>query len=275
MLCRNKFRSQTLPLGSETAIGARHTPRNFHTCNPFRVSQHDLSWQASALRSKSGVSVGLIEFAVLLLPGCLQVRRRVQNRDEKFKDHLGTWEAALNPGERSRLDDFRKAKPHCCWDLANGLQRPIFSECKGPLHTLKRGMGVNWRGDLEPRRWLTGPATEATTQAIGEPCPFFTPGWSKPPTTRSRSSMVHQIGNAMHINAVGSVAFAVFWLDGPVLSLNLDGGNDVMTNLSLMRSTTLPRTLLSKSDADKSHKIMERMRALKRKMSDVPPSQGD
>ena len=93
----------------------------------------------------------------------------------------------------------------------DGKARRLRSCCSGSLHTIIKGCGLVWI--TSAGRWLTvnelfqsqgWPITEAAAVAAGGSCPFSVSECTQN-DFRTRRSLVCQLGNAMHVNAIGAV----------------------------------------------------------------------
>jgi len=139
-----------------------------------------------------------------------------------WHDPIGSWEHASNLSERNRLELYRKTFPNCAWDLGQDMAFCLRSGIEEPLHTLVKGQGITWNTGLNPERWFTPqecfiamgfPVRLVQAASMGVACQF-TDGFTH--NSRSRSSMLHQSGNAMHSNSIGSVIMSIFLLDPSV-----------------------------------------------------------
>eukprot|EP00969_Alexandrium_andersonii_P311570 13767196-Alexandrium_andersonii.AAC.1 len=121
-----------------------------------------------------------------------------------WNDNPYSYEKALNLSERKRLEMYRTSLPNCSWDLGQDMDFCLRSRLEDPLHTLVKGQGITWNSGLSPERWFT---PEECFTAMGFPVDLvhaatmgawcsFTRGYTN--ERRSRSSMLHQSGNAMH-----------------------------------------------------------------------------
>ena len=111
--------------------------------------------------------------------------------------------------------------------FAQHHKRMVYSPLAGPLHTLKRGMGLTWRDDWQ--RWLVPielaasmgfPVTAEQICILGV-ASVFARGNQHIPQTRSRHSVVCEIGNAMHVASVSAVLFTALWLNSWLLHTEL------------------------------------------------------
>ena len=143
---------------------------------------------------------------------------RHSSGDDPYGDDPHSWEYALTSTERSRLESFLASAPGRSIDLGQSAQKPVHSPTTGPLHTLRKGMGLTWLPPL--RRWMTPleqyvamgfPVTQESIIAYrGVDC-MFARGFAGSSPRRSRNSMCMQLGNAMHVNSMGSVVFCAVW----------------------------------------------------------------
>eukprot|EP00969_Alexandrium_andersonii_P168778 7459110-Alexandrium_andersonii.AAC.1 len=117
---------------------------------------------------------------------------------------------ALIGSERARLAQYKLAASDEAFDLAqNPLKRPLRSK-GGVLHTLISSMGIIWLDGMD--RFMSCrelavamgyPCTAASESATGGASCSYSPRNETPPQ-RTRSTMAAQLGNAMHVNVMGS-----------------------------------------------------------------------
>ena len=160
--------------------------------------------------------------------------RRAGNRDNVKKRHTQqqadpfqadapiSWEYVLNPYERNALDAFSRRWPGEAWDLQTTVKRISKSKLEGPLHTVVKGIGLLWVSSLHPPRYMLSselaasmgfPTLRSWADAAGVPCL-----WTRDDDDdAANASLVgstervtkQQVGNSMHINAIGAVFLAM------------------------------------------------------------------
>ena len=126
------------------------------------------------------------------------------------------WLGALTVAERDRLEAYKSMWPGEVGDLGqNPHKRALRSRC-GKLPTLIAGMGImfspihdRWFFPIELWLSMGFPVTETDVSRTGVMCQFSR-GFLRVPGSRSRASQLKQIGNAMHVESIGSVLLTVF-----------------------------------------------------------------
>ena len=129
-----------------------------------------------------------------------------------FVDPPGSYLAALSLPERLRLTEYSVTygiSDLVCDVMQNPGERAVVSTTSR-LPTFYAGMGLMFSTRL--RRWLMAsemwlvmgfPATASAAEDAGTAC-AFTANFPSPPQ-RTRASQVRQIGNAMHVQSLGSI----------------------------------------------------------------------
>ena len=116
--------------------------------------------------------------------------------------------------------------PGQCVDLGQHKEFMIHSAAGSPMHTLIKGMGLQWAPELD--RWFTPselltmmgfPISAEAVAVTGEMCQFSRHA-TKPYPGRTRASCVSAVGNAMHMNAIGAVIMATLWCNAKVVDIS-------------------------------------------------------
>ena len=146
------------------------------------------------------------------------VKRRYEEPSEKTRarkyegDGRDTFLGALTLAERERWEIYKARWPHEIGDLGQNPRAGFgLHSRKGKLPTLISGMGIMFspwheRWLLPIELWLAMgfPVTPTATAKTGVMCQFSR-AFPSPPPGRRRSSQLKQIGNAMHMESVGSI----------------------------------------------------------------------
>ena len=126
-------------------------------------------------------------------------------------DIPGSAAAALNPGERVRLASQLELEPGHVLDLGQTDSHRMTSHEDECLHTLIKGMGLMWIPS-RARWYITselytamGFPVDAEFQRITGVSCFVSRGVRDSNPRRTFASLRSALGNAMHVNAVGSV----------------------------------------------------------------------
>ena len=139
-------------------------------------------------------------------------------------DGQDSWLGAFTVSERDRFDLYQSMWPNEACDVRqNPLERPGVRSRNGKLSCLMAGMGIIFSPELGRwlipiELWLTMgfPVTPAGVSRTGVVCQFSR-GFPNAPRTRTRASQLKQIGNAMHVESVGSVLLTAFLKLAPLL----------------------------------------------------------
>jgi hypothetical protein len=124
-------------------------------------------------------------------------------------DPQASFEAALTTNERARLVEFEAVRPAHVWDLGQSANKMCCSPLDGELFTLIRGMGLIWVSSFTPPRWfhptelctaMGFPTTLHYAELAGTTCVFT----REHAIDTTHNAETCQIGNAMHVNSVGS-----------------------------------------------------------------------
>ena len=126
------------------------------------------------------------------------------------------WLGALTVAERDRLEAYKSKWPGEVGDLGQNPNKRALRSKRGKLPTLIAGMGIMFspkhnRWYFPSELWLSMgfPVTEDDVSRTGVMCQFSR-GFPSVPGRRSRASQLTQIGNAMHVESIGSVLLTVF-----------------------------------------------------------------
>lgn len=145
------------------------------------------------------------------------------SEDDKCKygpDDSNPYAMALIPSERKRLEEYLEKFPKHVYDLNQNLVKKLISPTDGNLHTIIRNCGLVWNPTLQPPRWLVPQEIALAMGLPVDPDSVATTGvscWmSRVPATgaannahRTHRSSLNQLGNSMHVNAIGAVVMAV------------------------------------------------------------------
>ena len=139
-------------------------------------------------------------------------------------DGQDSWLGAFTVSERDRFDLYQSMWPNEACDVRqNPLERPGVRSRNGKLSCLMAGMGIIFSPELGRwlipiELWLTMgfPVTPAGVSRTGVVCQFSR-GFPNAPRTRTRASQLKQIGNAIHVESVGSVLLKAFLKLAPLL----------------------------------------------------------
>ena len=148
------------------------------------------------------------------------------------KDLPGSFAAALSISERRRLEEYeRPPYTGMVVDLGQEPTHAVASRWDHDLHTLTRGQGLTWIP--QKARWFTAaelltsmgfPLSDEATQATGITCCFSRCNTHLAPAGRTRTSILKQLGNGMHVNAIGCVLMSVLFKYASLMNVALDGG---------------------------------------------------
>jgi hypothetical protein len=202
--------------------------------------------------------------------------------DEFGGDLKVSWEAALTLNERGRLFRFSRDKPDSAWDLGQTEKKMCAAPLSGNLFTLIHGMGLVWVPPLH--RWLLVrelacsmgyPVTEEWAHALGTTC-VFTRGLND--MIVSRRAGACQVGNAMHVNAIGACLAILLMLHPCVL-----GGaetarfNDCCDGDDDDCRTSAPAALALESDQSAFAFLcgLDTVRRVKRRISNASSANGN
>ena len=149
------------------------------------------------------------------------VRERHEMYPELVNDQSG-W-ACLSESEVTRAEDARvNLTEEDAVDLGQNFEHRKLCTRRGQLHTLIKGAGLTYM--YAAKRWLTAselwtaqgfPVTDDCVETSGVQCQFSRCCADKAPSTRTRRSQINQIGNTMHVNAMGSLMMMVL-IQSPV-----------------------------------------------------------
>ena len=155
----------------------------------------------------------------------VQKRHTQQQADPFQTDAPNSWEYVLNPYERNALDAFTRRWHGDAWDLQTNQscgKRISKSKLKGPLHTVVKGVGLLWVSSLHPPRYMLSselaasmgfPVLRSWADAAGVPCLWTCDdddGAENASLVGSTERATkHQVGNSMHVNAIGAVILAM------------------------------------------------------------------
>lgn len=140
--------------------------------------------------------------------GRAEVKKRHMEKS-LYKDDSNDSLFACTTNERRRADMYAAIAPHEVCDLGQDPRhRPVHSS-NGVLHTAIAGMGLMYsfphRRFVVPSELLLAngwPVTDASSAAVGGAICLFDPTRPGPPT-RTRASVLRQLGNSQHVNSVG------------------------------------------------------------------------
>ena len=141
-------------------------------------------------------------------------------------DGQDSWLGALTVAERDRFELYQSMWPRQACDVGqNPAERPGIRSKNGKLSTLIAGMGIIFSPELG--RWLIPielwlsmgfPVTHAVVSRTGVVCQVSR-GFPNASRSRTRASQLKQIGNAMHVESVGSFLLTAFLKLAPLLRL--------------------------------------------------------
>ena len=150
--------------------------------------------------------------------GYTLLQARLRQSMQTYNDDGNPYAMALIPSERVRLEFYERTYPQHVFDLNQNDIKKLISPVDGHLHTIIRNCGLVWNPSLTPPRWLTPqelatamgfPVDDGSIKITGVSCWISRSMGAK--NFRSHRSAMNQIGNSMHVNAIGSVIMATLY----------------------------------------------------------------
>ena len=190
-----------------------------------------------------------------------KVKCREWRTARSFQDERNSPLSALTVAERCRFHTYTilfDRSGLVCDVGQNPCSRPVVSNKTGHIPTLIRGMGIMMSAQPSPQgvvRWLTlGELLEASGFPVSHEAMAVSSAWCQfsrdrvKPATRTRRSVGHQLGNAMHVNVVGGYSL-VLALQLPDLGRPRPGSTSDTVDAIRGATTTeaIPTTAMARS----------------------------